>query len=96
MRGKIAKLIRKEVYGDDSPRGVEKVLRHRKTGQIIKDEKRRHYQKTKKNYHKVKIYLHQKESTKTLEIAKESIKRRERNRKRFLARKAISEMKGVE
>lgn len=96
MRGKIAKLIRKEVYGDYTPRGVEKVLRHKETGQIIKDGYRRHYQKAKKRYYQVKIDMTQKESTKTLEIAKKSIKRRDRNRKRFFARKALNEMKGVE
>jgi hypothetical protein len=91
MRGKIAKLIRKEVYRDRIPNSFKKYFVHNETGQTIRDEKRRQYQKTKDVYHKTKIRLTQKESTKTLEKARIFIKRRERNRQRFLERQMQKE-----
>jgi hypothetical protein len=49
MNNKKAKEIKQLVYGDYSPK-FRKYFRHRKTGTIIADEKRRHYQRAKKAY----------------------------------------------
>lgn len=96
MRGKIAKLIRKKIYGDDSPKGVEKIFKHKVTNQIIKDDQRRHYKKSKKRYHQTKIDMTQKESTRTLERARELLERKKRNRKRLETRKTLGKIRGVE
>lgn len=52
MRGKVAKRIRKEVYGDLSLKQKRKQLRGQKTGHIINDPKspRAKYQMSKKRY----------------------------------------------
>lgn len=47
MRGKVAKRIRRSVYGDDSPR-ARTYLRDKSTGTIIAGTKRGLYQKAKK------------------------------------------------
>ena len=49
MRGKVAKAIRKQVYGDFSPR-FRKYFKVKKTEQKVSDEKRQLYQLTKKVY----------------------------------------------
>ena len=50
MNGKVAKLIRKTVYGDELSPRFRKYKRHIETGIIIADEKRKLYQLTKKEY----------------------------------------------
>lgn len=49
MKNKIAKQIRKAVYGDLAPRN-RKYFRDPSTGQIISNQKRRQYQNAKKQY----------------------------------------------
>jgi len=47
MRNTVAKRIRRLVYGEDGATRNDKYFRNDKTGQILCDEKRRVYQKTK-------------------------------------------------
>jgi hypothetical protein len=49
LNSKQAKRIKREVYGDYSPK-FRKYFRHRETLVIVADEKRRAYQKAKKEY----------------------------------------------
>lgn len=49
MNNKQAKRIKREVYGDFSPR-FRRYKINRNTYQIVADEKRRKYQKAKKEY----------------------------------------------
>jgi hypothetical protein len=49
MRGTKAKKIRKIVYGNEYSPRHRKYWRHEITGQIISDDRRREYQKTKKD-----------------------------------------------
>jgi len=50
MNGKVAKKIRKIVYGEDFSPKFRKYFRDTKSGNIISDEKRKLYQLTKKLY----------------------------------------------
>lgn len=49
MNNKQAKRIKKEVYGDYSPK-FRKYFINRETRQIVADEKRRQYKKAKREY----------------------------------------------
>lgn len=48
MRGKVAKLIRKVVYGDEFSFRYRQYRRFIRTGAVIADDKRQLYQKFKK------------------------------------------------
>ena len=84
MRGKIARQIRRLTYKGTDPDEVEKVLRHKKTGQIIKDDTRRSYKKMKQLY-KTKSHL-QGEDVKGKEKARTMIDRRNKKRKKIMER----------
>ena len=49
MNGRVAKTIRREVYGDMSQRD-RKLFRNPETGQILADQLRAQYQRVKKLY----------------------------------------------
>jgi len=49
MRGKVAKRLRKSVYGDISPK-LRKYYRHNITGQIVSNNIRQAYQKLERAY----------------------------------------------
>lgn len=49
MRGKVAKRLRKKVYGDGAKRGT-KYARNTRTGMIVTRDKRALYKKEKKAY----------------------------------------------
>ena len=54
MRGKVAKRLRREVYGNGSKRNPGVYKRHRKTGQIICLGLRSSYKLEKKDYTRTK------------------------------------------
>lgn len=49
MRNKVAKLLRRTVYGDFSLRGRKYFIDYKK-GMVVADDKRRDYQKMKKDW----------------------------------------------
>jgi hypothetical protein len=57
MNGATARKIRKIVYGTDFSNRYRKYKRSKMTGAIIADEKRRRYQKIKKEYIKGNFLL---------------------------------------